>query len=161
MGVVRLLFMVSTVTALVSWGVLGFVDLYIVAAMALGSLVLATLVGGLMHGSQSVTYGIFFNQGQAEGGYLVAQLKPTSKVSREDKSYMLEGVIKQGGIPVDSIGMFFLNRGLIKLGLAFTVRPGPISDEYRASRAAEENERDQNGRTLKGAIEEFHKNRKE
>jgi hypothetical protein len=159
MGVVRLLFMVSTVTALVSWGVLGFVDLYIVMAMALGSLVLAVLVGGLMHGSQAVTYGIFFNQG--EGGFLVARLKPTAKVTREDKSYMLEGVIKQGGIPVDSIGMFFLNRGLMKLGLAFVVKPGPISDEYRASRAAEENERDQNGRTLKGAIDDFHKNRKE
>ncbi|NQY57715.1 MAG: hypothetical protein HRT86_14750 [Ilumatobacteraceae bacterium] len=146
---VKFLVFVALVTALLSWGIFGFVDLYAVAAVSLGSIVAAIVVGLSMGGTQVTVYGIFLQKDTSD--FIVARMKPKEKVTREDRSYMIESVISQGGIPIDSIGMFFLNRGYLKFGLKFNIVPGPISEAYRKERE------DNDTGTLKKSMDEFKK----
>lgn len=157
MGIVKLMAIVATVTTVTSYLILSYVDLYVVIGMALLSILIAGLVGYLMRGHQNTIYGIFKQEVEDGPAFIIAKMKPTEEVTQEDRSFMLENVIAQGGVPIDNIGMWFFRKGMVRLGLMFVVKPGKISDEYRAERAAEEEEPK---KSLKSSMDEFKKRNK-
>ena len=156
MGIVYLLALVAAISAISSRLILGYIELGVVLSMPFVAILIAILISLFMRGHRNVVYGIFGNDVEDEPAFIIAEMHPTEDVSKEDKSFMLESVIAQGGIPIDSIGMWFFKKGMVRIALKFIVKPGKISDEYRAERAAETAN---SGESLKASIDAF-KNRK-
>lgn len=78
-------------------------------------------------------YGMFSADGKA--GFVLCELTPKVAVSKEESSFVTEMIYGAGGIALDGVGFWLVKKKFITLGLKFTLKPGPISDEYRKQEA--------------------------